>query len=402
METADDQQARITELTAQLEEANEVLAAIQSGAVDGLVVSGTNGEQVFTLQGAEMPYRILVEEMNQGALMLIPDGTIFYANTRFAALCQTPLEKVIGSSWKEFFPLDKYPELDTCLTAAEPLYPPHEISLRVADGSFCPVQLSLRSLSTSGVVGFSVIVTDLTERKQSETALRKTSAELEEKNSQLEAFSYSISHDMRAPLRAMQGYANLLIEDYGDKLEPEPKSYVERIRSSAKHLDRLINDVLAYSKLSSDEHETATFDLNEMVQGVVDNYPNPGNALIEIVPSSARVRGYEVPLGQCISNLLGNAIKFIPPGRVPSVKVWTEPTNGRFRLWFEDNGIGILPKDQIKIFGLFSRLHTNAEYEGTGIGLSMVKKAVEQMGGHVGVESELGKGSRFWIELESA
>jgi PAS domain S-box-containing protein len=165
METAIDQQVRIAELTTQLAEANEVLNAIRSGEVDGVIASGSNGDQVFTLKGAEMPYRILIEEMNQGALMLVPDGTIFYANTRFAALTNTPLEQVIGSSWQQFFPRDKYPEVETCLTTTESLCPPHEFSLCVSDGSFCPVQLSLRSLSTSGVTGISVIITDLTERK---------------------------------------------------------------------------------------------------------------------------------------------------------------------------------------------------------------------------------------------
>ena len=257
-------------------------------------------------------------------------------------------------------------------------------------------------MSNSGVEGFSVIVTDLTERQRSENALRKTSEELLEKNGQLEAFSYSISHDMRAPLRHMQGFANILLEDYGDKLEPVPKSYLERIVSSSNRLDRLIDDVLAYSQLSRAQNGLAPFDLDKMVRETVETYPNLREANIEIVASSAKVLGYEVALGQCISNLLGNAIKFVPKGIPPHVKVWTESGDGRVRLWVQDNGIGISPKNQERIFNIFSRLNSNKEYEGTGIGLSMVKKAVEKMGGRVGVESELGRGSRFWIELESA
>jgi PAS domain S-box-containing protein len=402
MEKLSDLKTEITVLKARLAEAEETLDAIRSGEVDALAVSGPDGDQIFTLQGAETPYRILVEEMNQGALMLIPDGTILYANTRFAGLSKTPLEQVIGSSWQQFFPPDKHSQLEACLRATEPAGPPEELSLQAADGSFCPVHLSLRSMITSGVAGFSVIVTDLTERHQSESALRKTSDELAEKNGQLETFSYSISHDMRAPLRSMQGFAHVLLEDYGDKLEAEPKSYLERIVSSANQLDRLIHDVLAYSRLSRDQNEAATFDLDKMVRDMVETYPNLRDANIEIVASSAQVRGYGVALGQCISNLLNNAIKFVPAGRVPCIKVWTEPTNGRLRLWVQDNGIGILLKDQERIFEIFSRVHSNEVYEGTGIGLSMVKKAVEKMGGRVGVESELGCGSRFWIELESA
>jgi PAS domain S-box-containing protein len=394
--------AEIKELKARLAEAEDTLNAIRNGEVDALVTSGPGGDQIFTLQGAETPYRILVEEMNQGALMLVPDGTILYANTRFASLSKTPLEQIIGASWRQFFPRDQHPQLDVCLMTVEPVSPTEELSLQAPDSSFCPVHLSLRSMTTSGVAGFSVIVTDLTERKRSENALRKTSAELLEKNGQLEAFSYSVSHDMRAPLRTMQGFGELLLEGYGDKLEPEPKSYVERIVASAIQLDHLIHDVLAYSHLSGDQHEIATFDLGKKVRGMVEAYPNLRKANIEIVTSSAQVRGYEVALDQCISNLLGNALKFVPTGIAPRVKVWTESTENRVRLWVQDNGIGIAPQNQEKIFDIFTRLHGNKDYEGTGLGLSMVKKAVEKMGGRVGVESALGQGSRFWIELERA
>jgi PAS domain S-box-containing protein len=401
METRSELKAELEELKARLAEVEETLNAIRSGEVDALVAAGPGGDQIFTLQGAETPYRILVEEMSQGALMLIPDGTILYANSRFSTLAKTSLEHVIGASWQKFFPRDRA-QLDACLKTPEPIQPPPELSLRAADHSYCPVHLSLRSMSNNGVTGFSVIVTDLTERKRSENALRKTSDELLEKNGQLEAFSYSISHDIRAPLRAMQGFASLLLEDYADKLETQAKSYVERIIGSTKQLDHLIHDVLTDSKLSRDQKEEATFDLDKIIREMIETYPHFREANIEVIPSSAHIRGHKVALGQCISNLLGNAIKFVPAGRVPCVKVWTERNDGHVRLWVQDNGIGILPKDQKRIFDIFSRVAGNGDYEGTGIGLAMVKTAVEQMGGKVGVESEPGRGSRFWIEFKSA
>ncbi|HTG44556.1 MAG TPA: PAS domain-containing sensor histidine kinase, partial [Verrucomicrobiae bacterium] len=293
-------------------------------------------------------------------------------------------------------------QLASYLTSTEPISPREELSLAAADGSACPVQLSLRSISASGVEGFSVIVTDLTERRQSENALRKISEELLQSNGQLKAFSYSVSHDMRAPLRTMQGFAKILLEDYGEQMAPEPKSYLEKIVASAERLSQLIRDVLAYSQLSESQRETTTFDLDRMVRDMVESYPNLREADIEIATTYAPVLGYEVALSQCLSNLLCNALKFVPKGVVPRVKVWTEQTNGQLRLWVQDNGIGIAPKDQKRIFDDFSRVHSAEVYEGSGLGLSMVKRAVEAMGGTVGVDSELGRGSRFWIKLQTA
>lgn len=402
MKRPDDSAAEIRELKARLTEAEQTLDAIRSGQVDALAVSGPEGDRIFTLQGAETPYRILVEQMDQGALMLVDDGTILYSNSRFSEMAKTPLEQVIGSSWQQFFPVETHPQLEASLKTAGLPGPGTDLNLRAGDDTVCPVHLSLRSMSASGVEGFAVIVRDLTERRRSENALRKTSEELIEKNQELETFSYSISHDMRQPLRAMQGYAQILLEDCGEKLDPLSRSYLQRIITSADRLDRLIHDVLGYCQLSRTQNETVTIDLDEMVRDMVAKHPGLHDANIELIRAPAKVRGNAVGLGQCISNLLGNAVKFVPPGSSPSVKVWTERANGRLRLWVADQGIGISPKDQENIFGIFCRVNSAEEYEGTGIGLTMVKKAVEKMGGRVGVVSELGAGSRFWIELESA
>src|SRR5882724_13283782 len=151
MEKPGDLEAEIKDLKARLAEAEQTLNAIRTGEVDALVVSGSEGDQIFTLKGAEMPYRILVEEMNQGALLIIPDGTILYANTRFAVLSKMPLEQVIGSSWQQFFPHDKHSQLAAFLQAGGPINPLEELSHQAADGSVCPVHLSLRTMSASAV-----------------------------------------------------------------------------------------------------------------------------------------------------------------------------------------------------------------------------------------------------------
>jgi PAS domain S-box-containing protein len=402
METISDLKSANKELKSRLAEAEQTLHAIRDGEVDALIAAGPRGDQVFTLEGAETPYRILIEEMSQGALMLTADGTVLYANARFAFLAKTPLEQIIGTSWQRFFSVEEYARVQACLKTVGPCAPADELSLLAADGSATPVHLSLRSMSTIEAADFFVIVTDLTERKASEDALRKTSDQLLDNNKKLEAFSYSISHDMRAPLRAMQSFGKILIDEYQHQLEPEPRSYLVRIVACAEQLDRLIHDVLTYSRLTSDDSDAATFDLDRMMREMIETYPHLRAANIELIRSQAQVRGYAVPLGQCILNLLSNAIKFVPADRAPVIKVWTETSNGHLRLWVQDNGIGILLKDQERIFDTFTRINSQAEFEGTGLGLSMVKTAVEKMGGRVGVQSELGQGSRFWIELPTA
>jgi signal transduction histidine kinase len=232
-----------------------------------------------------------------------------------------------------------------------------------------------------------------------EQKVDERTAELNERVAELESFSYSISHDMRQPLRAMQGYAQMLTEDYRDQLDERGRKYLERIRSAAVRLDHLIRDVLTYSRITGSNSPFVVIDLDKLLREVVDGYPELRQAGIEISNSLAFVRGHEVPLTQCISNLLGNAVKFVKRGEKPKVHVWTDHRDQFVRLWIEDEGIGIAPEDRERIFQIFSRVHHEKAYEGTGIGLSIVRKAIERMGGRVGVESELGKGSRFWIEL---
>ena len=239
-------------------------------------------------------------------------------------------------------------------------------------------------------------------RDELEQRVNERTAELRETVHDLEAFSYSLSHDLRAPLRAMQGYAQLLLNRFGHTLDEVGRGYFHRLMSSTERLDRLIQDVLKYSQVARAPVELRPIDLERLLDEVVNDYPVllPPRVQIDVKKPLLPVRGHEAFLTQCMSNLLSNAAKFNRPGETPLVKVSTqELTRGKVRVWFEDNGIGIAPEDQRRIFGIFERVHSNQQYEGTGIGLAIVAKAAERMGGHVGVESSAGQGSRFWIEL---
>jgi signal transduction histidine kinase len=254
-----------------------------------------------------------------------------------------------------------------------------------------------------------------------ERLVRERTAKLQEMVDELEHFSYTITHDMRAPLRAMQGFAGVMEELSADSMTAEKKECLYHITSSAARMDRLITDALSYSKTVSQELPLAQVDPGALLRGMIHSYPDfqPPKARIHIFGELPPVLGNEAGLTQCFSNLLGNAVKFVAAGKTPEVRIWSElraappspPENGVpkdtearlnqskvVRLWFEDNGIGIPEQSQPKIFQMFQR--ATRDHEGTGIGLALVRKVIARMGGAVGVESQPGKGSRFWLDLK--
>jgi signal transduction histidine kinase len=236
-----------------------------------------------------------------------------------------------------------------------------------------------------------------------EKIVAERTARLHDTIGELEAFSYSVSHDMRAPLRAMSRYAEVLLEDAGGKLEGCERQYLERIVSNSKRLDALIQDALTYSRVCQAELELKPVELSPLINGIIEQYPalHPDKADIDCKTPLLPVLGHDASLTQALANLLVNAVKFVEPGTRPHVVIWTELEHSEVRICVRDNGIGIAPEDQQRIFGMFARIHSEKLYEGTGIGLAIVRKAAERMGGASGVESEPGRGSTFWIQLKS-
>lgn len=389
------QEARLAELERRLVEAEETLRAIRGGEVDALVINTHGGEQVFTLRGAEASYRILVEAMNEGALLLMADGTVLYANARFAAMAGAPLEQIIGTPIGRFFPEQELAKFAELLKRAKRSGASEEFQLCRSTGHACPVWISLASTEPAGVAGFSAVVTDLTERKAAE-------AKVGEMVGELESVSYAIVHDMRAPLRAMEAFAYMIQQDSAQYSPEQRKDLARRISTAAARLDGLIRDALTYNQAVLQPTVLRPVDLAKLLREMLEIYPNlsPEKADFEIVNELPLVIGNEGLLTQCFANLLGNAVKFVAPGVRPRVSISSEPGDGVSRIWIADNGIGIPSHAQERLFRIFQRL--TSEYEGTGIGLAIVRKVAERMGGKVGAESQTGKGSRFWVELRTA
>jgi len=253
------------------------------------------------------------------------------------------------------------------------------------------------------------------ERLEKESALREATEDLElqvqkrtqklqETIQEIETFTYIITHDMRAPLRTMSGFSQLLLEEHVGEFDPESVDYLRRIANAAQRLDALILDVLNYGKIVRAETVLKSVDLDRLLRDIIRDYPafQKSEAEIQVAGSIPSVLGNEAFLTQIISNLLSNAVKFVSPGTPPHVEIRAEHREGFVRVWVGDNGIGIGPEHRERIFNLFERIHPNHEFTGTGVGLAIVRKAVDRLGGKAGVDSELGKGSRFWIDLRPA
>lgn len=263
--------------------------------------------------------------------------------------------------------------------------------------------------------GYVKILRDQTSRKALEDELRRLNgtledkvrertAELEDALKEMAAFSYSIAHDLRAPLRSMAGFAQALDEEYRDILGETGREYAHRILQSAKSMNEMIEDLLEYSRLTQTEVLCHPIDPAIVLDRVLEKLaPDIAErrAVVAVDRPFPEVLAHEVTLAQVFTNLIGNALKFVATGVEPRIRVYAENQPPWVRIWVEDNGIGIAPVHRSKIFGIFERLHSGADYPGTGIGLAIVNRAIERLKGRVGVESGESGGSSFWIDLRS-
>ena len=235
-----------------------------------------------------------------------------------------------------------------------------------------------------------------------ESRVIERTIKLQETIAELESFSYSVSHDLRAPLRAMQSFGMILEEECGQQIGDLGKEYIRRIIRSAERMDQLIQDILTFSKVSRDDLALNPVNLNTLLKGILETYPQFDSTKADIIVADSLplVLANDAALTQCLSNLMGNAIKFVAQGTKPQIKIGANKNGNSVRIFIQDNGIGIAKESHERIFGIFEQL--DKKVDGTGIGLAIVKKAAERMGGAVGLESEIGKGSTFWINLKSA
>lgn len=363
---------------------------------------------------AEQRYRLLVESVEDYAIYsLDPTGNITSWNSGVERIKGYKAEEVIGKHFSIFYtPTDTsagVPRRALEIAAREGHYESEGWRVR-KDGStfWSSVVLSAIHDEEGNLVGFSKVTRDITDRKQLMDQLRQHMQDLEiqvaerdRANTELEAFGYSVSHDLRAPLRAIGGFSEALKEDYIQKLDDTGISYVNEIIAASVRMNKLVEDLLEYSRLGRIELLRGRIEVLQAVNKALQQLDQlcSKTVTVEIAPSHS-VLAHEATLVQVISNLISNGLKFHVKNVEPKLRIWSMVQPDRsLRLSIRDEGIGIAKHHQERIFQVFERLHDREAYPGTGIGLAIVKRGMERMGGSYGLESDLGSGSTFWIEL---
>jgi PAS domain S-box-containing protein len=367
----------------------------------------------------------IVESSDDAILSKTLEGIILTWNNGAEHIFGYKADEIIGQSVTILIPRERHDEEPRILDRIRrgERIDHYETVRQRKDGSLVDISLTVSPIKDAEgrVIAASKIARDITDRKRAERELHEArnqlaranedlqrrveerTASLQEALSQLEEFSHTVSHDLRAPLRGMQIYSTALLEDFGLNLPPEATHYLKKISHNAALLDKMILDVLTFSRVSRGELQWEMVSLDKLVAGIIEHSPamQPPNAEIQVEPLLP-VHGHAPSLSQAVSNLLTNAVKFVPPGMQPIVRVWTEARGEDVRLWVQDNGIGIDPQYHHRLFNMFERIHPKLAYEGTGVGLAIAAKAVQRMNGQIGVESDGAHGSRFWIQVRGA
>lgn len=515
------------ELRARLEEAEQTLEAIRTGEVDALIVYGENGEQVFTLKGAEQPYRVFVEQMQEGAATLNARGFVLFGNQRLAEMIGRPLERTIGAPFAEFFVEADRPILERLLSSSAHATARAELTLVCDEGEPCVALVSISSLNEEHDADFAVTLTDLSERKRSEEILASerlarsilenaaeaivvcdrsgtileanaaatrlsgpmatqssfksafplsldpsgrpleralegedlrgipaklagrdlllsagplrqegeivgcvvTMTDITDRNSafrevqslneslerrvderteqltaanhELEGFTYSVSHDLRAPLRSIAAASMVLIEDFGEGLPEEAHHELNKLSRAANRMGELIDDLLRFSRLGRQEMRRDRIDMSALANEVVEEIRHEDQAenVQFMIEPGLMASGDRMLLRMVLENLLGNAVKFSRATEQPTVRIESAVLDGLPAFRVSDNGIGFDPRYLHKIFKPFERLHNDRDYPGTGIGLANVQRIVARHGGRVVAEGQEGEGAKFTFTL---
>ena len=367
------------------------------------------------LLSSEERYRSLVE-LSPDALFVEADERIVFINSAGARLLGAPdAEQLVGRPVKDVLHPSDWP------TTQKRLQEVHQTNRPVAfveqrmvqlDGTVVDVEIAAAPLVFAGKRAAQVIAHDIRERKRAEEEIRNLNVDLEHRvrertveleaaNKELEAFSYSVSHDLRAPLRHIEGFVEILSATTANSLDEESNRHLETIAESAKQMGRLIDDLLTFSRTGRAELTKTKIDLSALVHAVMRDVAHEASQrdVQWVVGTLPKVQGDIALLRQVFLNLLGNALKYTRTRKQTSIEIGSSTNNLEDVIFVRDNGVGFDMRYAHKLFGVFQRLHRASDFEGTGVGLANVRRIISRHGGRTWAEAELNKGATFYFSL---
>ena len=413
------QGADLAEVRAQLREAYEAIEAIRSGDVDSLVIGAPGQEQIYALASADRPYRLIVAAMNEGAATISPRGIILDANPRLGAMTGQTGTQLAGTAVLDLVPSAHRPAFARLLDVGAGDSARGEVELSGPGGTTIPALLAVSGFDLDGMLLRCLVLTDLTAQRRAEAEVQTLNAELEVRvalrtaelervNKNLEAFTYSVAHDLRTPLRALSGFSDALVEDYGDRLDETGRGYAGRIMAASERMATLIDDLLRLSRVSRAGMTLEPVDLSAEAAAVAGELRSgdPGRQVRFLIEEGIRGIADRSLIRTVLQNLLENAWKFTAhrDGAVIEFAraAGQDGMDGMVCCCVRDNGAGFDPAYASKLFHSFERLHDAAEFPGTGIGLASVARIIERHGGRTWADGAVGHGAPFFFTLTAA
>ena len=355
----------------------------------------------------EERFRLMVSEIKDYAIfMLDPDGKVISWNAGAERIKGYSSEEILGQHFSRFYPAD---DLNRDKAAAELKFAAKEGRIedegwRVRkDGSLFWANVVITALRDEGgrLLGFVKVTRDISESKRIDQELELRNAQLLSSNSELEAFCYSVSHDLRAPLRSIDGFSQALLDDYADRLDDTGKQYLQRVRAGAQRMAALIDDLLTLSRITRAELERQSIDLSEMASSVANDLSrqDPARDVVFVIAPGLEARADAQLMRTVLENLLGNAWKFTSGRSHARIEFGRTQANGASAFFVRDNGAGFDPAYAGRLFGAFQRLHAAAEFPGTGVGLASVQRVIYRHGGRVWAKGAVNQGATFFFTL---